>query len=190
MGINLSDFIILVGPRGSGKTTLGHALARAIDSPFYDTDRMVEEMTGESISQIWERGGEELFRDKESLVLQSMRGFSKGVVSTGGGIVLKSENRKLLSGLGPVFYLHVHVANLIGRLSSSFDKRPRLLKDLSLPEEVQRIVSERDPLYRSIATRVIEIESNSIAGTVEDIVSALKSLEPPIGEFPGDTKGK
>lgn len=183
MGVVLSGFIVLVGPRGSGKTTLGHALARAIDSPFYDTDRMVEEKAGEPVAKIWEREGEGLFREMESHVLASLGDHAKGVVSTGGGIVLSPENRKLLAGMGPVFYLHVPVAALISRLSSSFERRPRLMKDVPLAEEVQRVVRERDPLYRSVATRVIEIESSSIASTVDEILSVLQSLEPPIGNF-------
>jgi shikimate kinase len=145
---------------------------------------MVEERAGESVAQLWDRGGEELFREKESLVLASLNGFAKGVVSTGGGIVLKPENRKVLSSLGPVFYLHVPVAQLMLRLSSSFDKRPRLMKDLPLVDEVRRVVAERDPLYRSVATRVIEIESSSIAVTVDEIIATLQSMVPPVGEQP------
>jgi len=190
VGIVLSGFIVLVGPRGSGKTTLGHALARAIDSPFYDTDRMVEERAGEPVAQLWERGGEGLFREMESRVLVSLGDRAKGVVSTGGGIVLSQENRKILAEMGPVFYLHVPVASLIARLSSSFDRRPRLMKDVPLAEEIQRVVTERDPLYRSVATRTIEIESNSISATVDEILSALQSLESPIGKFFPEERGK
>lgn len=184
MGAELTKFILLVGPRGSGKTTLGHALARAIDSPFYDTDRMVEESVGEPVAQIWEKGGESLFREKESLVLGSLPGLSKGVVSTGGGIVLSPGNREILTRLGPVFYLHVPVPQLVLRLSSSFDRRPRLKKELSLAEEVRLVVEERDPLYRSIATLIFEIDSGSISHVVEEMMSGMRSIDPPIGVIP------
>lgn len=128
----LDRFIILVGPRGSGKTTLGHALARSIDAPVYDTDRMVEERTGEPVARLWDREGEGAFRGWESRVLQTLRELPPGVVSTGGGIVLSADNRRLLAELGPVFYLHVPVEQLVSRLSNAYEKRPRLRAEIPL----------------------------------------------------------
>ncbi len=182
MTARLAQFVILVGPRGSGKTTLGHALARSIDSPVYDTDRMVEEVAGESISRLWERGGERRFRDMESRVLQSLEALPRGVVSTGGGIVLDPGNCKILRELGPVFYLHVPVEHLVSRLSSAFEKRPRLKEGLSLSEEVRQVTEERDPIYRSVANHVVETASNSIQGTVEEILRTLRGSEAMVEE--------
>ncbi len=171
----LSRFIILVGPRGSGKTTLGHALARSIDVPVYATDRMVEERTGEPVSRLWEREGEGVFREWESRVLQTLGEFPPGVVSTGGGIVLSADNRQLLSGLGPVFYLHVPVEQLVTRLSNAYEKRPRLRGEMPLSEEIRQVTLERDPLYREVATHVVETGGHSIAGTVEEILRLLRT---------------
>ena len=92
----LSRFLLLVGPRGSGKTTLGHALARVLDVPVYDTDRMVEESAGEPLARLWEREGETAFRRFESRALDCLSRLPPGVVSTGGGIVLSAENRASL----------------------------------------------------------------------------------------------
>ncbi len=175
MIVPMSRFIILVGPRGSGKTTLGHALARSIDAPVYDTDRMVEERTGEPVSRLWEREGEGAFRERESQALQTLRELPPGVVSTGGGIVLSPDNRRLLSELGPVFYLHVPVEQLVTRLSNAYEKRPRLRAGIPLSEEIRQVTLERDPLYRAVATHVVETGGHSIAGTVEEILKLLRT---------------
>ena len=178
MTVPLSRFIILVGPRGSGKTTLGHALARAIDSPVYDTDRMVEERAGASVARLWEREGEEGFRAWESRVLEGLRNLPPGVVSTGGGIILDPANRKVLVELGPVFYLRVPIEQLVARLSHAYEKRPRLKAQVPLAEEIRQVSRERDPLYRLVATHVVETAGSSIAGTVEEILRRLRTPAP------------
>jgi len=175
----LDRFIILVGPRGSGKTTLGHALARSIDAPVYDTDRMVEERTGEPVARLWDREGEGAFRGWESRVLQTLRELPPGVVSTGGGIVLSADNRRLLAELGPVFYLHVPVEQLVSRLSNAYEKRPRLRAEIPLSEEIRQVTRERDPLYRAVATHVVETAGHSISGTVEEILKLLRTPASP-----------
>ena len=175
----LDRFIILVGPRGSGKTTLGHALARSIDAPVYDTDRMVEERTGEPVARLWDREGEGAFRGWESRLLQTLRELPPGVVSTGGGIVLSADNRRLLAELGPVFYLHVPVEQLVSRLSNAYEKRPRLRAEIPLSEEIRQVTRERDPLYRAVATHVVETAGHSISGTVEEILKLLRTPASP-----------
>jgi len=179
----LSRFLVLVGPRGSGKTTLGHALARVLDVPVYDTDRMVEESAGEPLSRLWEREGEEAFRIFESGALEALSRLPPGVVSTGGGIVLRPENRAALRRLGFVLYLHVPEEQLVARLVASSDRRPRLRDGIPLADEIRQVSAERDPLYREVADHTLPSGGLSIGLTVEEILSVLRRVSPPIGEI-------
>lgn len=168
-----ASHILLVGPRGSGKTTIGHSLARVRDLPFYDTDRMVEEVIREPISSFWAREGALPFRNLESGALQKLVGMKSGVVSTGGGIVLSSANRELISKMGWVLYLSVSVDVLESRLSHWGNSRPRLNPELPLSEEIALTVRERDPLYREIADYIIETVGMSVPQVVFQISRIL-----------------
>jgi len=165
--------ILLVGPRGSGKTTIGHSFARVRDLPFYDTDRMVEEVIREPIASFWAREGEILFRRIEAGVLQKLVGMKAGVVSTGGGIVLSSVNRELISKMGRVLYLSVSVEVLESRLSHWGNSRPRLNPQLPLSEEIALTVRERDPFYREIADYIVETGGMSVSQVVIQISRLL-----------------
>lgn len=168
-----ASHILLVGSRGSGKTTIGHSLARVRDLPFYDTDRMVEEVIREPISSFWAREGEIPFRSLESGVLHKLVSMRSGVVSTGGGIVLSSENRALISKMGWVLYLSVSVDVLENRLSHWGNSRPRLNPQLQLSEEIALSVRERDPLYREIADYIVETGGMSVPQVVAQISRLL-----------------
>jgi shikimate kinase len=165
--------VLLVGPRGSGKTTIGHSLARVRDLPFYDTDRMVEEMIREPISSFWAREGEVPFRSLESDALRKLVGMKSGVVSTGGGIVLSADNRKLIVKMGRVLYLSVTLDVLESRLSHWGNSRPRLNAQLQLSEEIALTVRERDPFYREIADYIVETAGMSVSQVVVQISRLL-----------------
>ena len=180
----MARFVVFVGPRGSGKTTLGHALGRVLDAPVYDTDRMVEDLAGEPLSRLWEREGEEAFREVESRALEALLTLSPGVVSTGGGIVIRPENRKNLRRLGYVIYLHVPEEQLLSRLSGGSERRPRLRQGVSLEEEVRQVIRERDPLYREVSDHVLSVGGASIAITLEEILSVLRPHASTLGQIP------
>ena len=118
--------IYLTGMMGSGKSELGSAAALILGLPFYSTDDMAEQMAGMTISEIFERHGEEYFRDIESEILLKVSRMPAGIVSTGGGIVLKEQNRKLMGATGKVLWLHRDIAETAATLDPS--GRP-LLKD-------------------------------------------------------------
>ncbi len=177
-------FLVLVGPRGSGKTTLGHALGRVLDAPVYDTDRMVEDLAGESLSRLWEREGEEAFREMESRALEALLTLAPGVVSTGGGIVIRPKNREILRRMGYVLYLHVPEEQLVSRLSGASERRPRLREGVPLDEEIRQVVLERDPLYREVADHILSAGGASIAMTVEEILSILRPIASTLGTIP------
>ncbi len=166
--------IILVGPRGAGKTTIGHALARTLDLPFYDTDRLVEELIGEPIAHLWKREGESSFRQKESEVVAGLSKFQKGVVATGGGVVLDSANRQFLRDAGVVFYISLKPESLISRLQNSWGVRPRLMENVTLEEEVRQVQMVREPFYRETADYVVDADGHGITQVVQMI---LKHLE-------------
>lgn len=165
--------ILLVGARGAGKTTIGHALARTLDLPFYDTDRLVEERLGESIPVFWAREGEPAFREVESDIVKTLAGLPKGVISTGGGIVLRQENRSFLPSVGIIFYIRLRPETLIPRLQNSWGSRPRLIKEVPLEEEVKEVFIQRDPLYQEVAHHVIDADGHGIIQVVQMIQRSL-----------------
>ena len=143
-----SDRLFFIGMRGSGKTTLGRAVAERLALPFADTDDLVEERAGKTIAEIVTGQGWEVFRNLESEVLEELCASPSMVVATGGGIVLREQNRDVLSRCGTVFYLEVDPATLLERIQTDADasRRPALT-DLPQAEEVERVLRERAALY-------------------------------------------
>ncbi|MHB1286145.1 MAG: shikimate kinase [Leptospirales bacterium] len=165
--------IILVGARGAGKTTIGHALARTLDLPFYDTDRLVEELIGEPIAHLWKREGESSFRKKESEVVAGLSKFQKGVVATGGGVVLDPVNRNFLRDAGVVFYISLKPESLVLRLQNSWGVRPRLMENVTLEEEVRQVQRIREPFYRETADFIVDANGQGISQVVQMILKQL-----------------
>ena len=141
------DTLILIGPMGSGKTTLGKKLAKELEVPFADTDKLVAKEHG-SIVDIFAKYGEAHFRTLETSALIKALA-NGGVIATGGGIVLSEENRRLLSGYRTVF-LDTASEHVLGKINLS--KRP-LLKDN--PERWDAIYLERKALYEQCATATV-----------------------------------
>ena len=147
--------IVLVGPMGAGKTTVGQLLSKKLRLPFKDTDAEIEARTGADIPWIFDVEGEAGFRDRETQVLKDLLSDAVGVIATGGGIVMREENRALLKSVD-VIYLK---ASLDEQLRRTANDRKRPLLQADDPKAVlQRLMSLRDPLYREVATRVIETD--------------------------------
>ena len=119
--------IFIVGPMGSGKSTVGKIISDELFMNFFDTDEEIETRTGASIDWIFDLEGEEGFRKWESAILAEMVEKNSIVLSTGGGIILSEENRELLSSRGTVFYLATPIYVQIERTAK--DKDRPLLKD-------------------------------------------------------------
>jgi shikimate kinase len=117
--------VILVGPMGAGKSTIGRALADELGVVFHDSDDLVEERSGASISWIFDVEGEEGFRERETAVIRDLANARGMVLATGGGAVLREENRRILSGLGTVVYLETTVKQQLARTRRD-RKRPLL----------------------------------------------------------------
>jgi shikimate kinase len=151
--------IFLVGPMGAGKSTIGRLLARALKLGFADSDTEIEERTGADIPWIFDVEGEEGFRDREEQVIAEMTLLDHTVLATGGGVVMRESNRRLLAERGFVVYLH---ATLEEQLRRTRGDRNRPLLNRDDPEVVLRQLYEiRDPLYRGIADHVIDTDSSS-----------------------------
>lgn len=153
--------IFLIGPRASGKTSLGQALARALRRPFVDTDAALQERLGCSIADYVAAMGWDAFREEEHRTLldviaatgpDSPDSEPGAVVATGGGIVLLKKNRELLRENGRCFYLDVPVDELVRRLSRDPNAAQRpSLTGRDIRDEVAEVVRARDPLYREAA---------------------------------------
>ncbi|MDQ6619626.1 MAG: shikimate kinase [Pseudomonadota bacterium] len=167
--------LILVGLPGSGKTTLGRQLARRFGKPFHDADLELEARLGVSIPTIFEIEGEVAFRDREAAVIGELSQRSGIVLATGGGAVLRADNREHLAASGSVLYLHASPQSLWRRVRHN---RHRPLLNTGDPlSRLAELYAERDPLYRSIADWVIESDREHVsrfaAGLEQDLRNVL-----------------
>ncbi len=173
----VSGNIFLVGPMGAGKSTIGRQLAKALKRPFYDSDKEIEKRTGVTISWIFEMEGEEGFRLREQQMIAELCDKQDIVLATGGGAVLKEENRKVLRAKGNVVYLCSSVEQLYRRTSK--DKSRPLLQTDNPKQQIASLLAKRDPLYKSVADVVVRTAKQSIHKTVSNVIKKLESLEQP-----------
>lgn len=151
--------VILVGPMGVGKTTVGRALARQTGMTFVDCDQELEKRTGVSIPTIFDIEGEEGFRRREREMLGEIADGRDLVIATGGGVVVDPENRRVLRGAGLVVYLTAPVGRLLRRIR---DNRSRPLLQREDPAKVlTELMETREPLYREVADLTIKVNTRS-----------------------------
>ncbi len=163
--------IFLVGPMGAGKTTIGKYLAQHLRLRFADTDTEIEERTGADIPWIFDVEGEEGFRDREQQVVEEMTEWDGVVLATGGGVVLRPENRRALAARGYVIYLYATVEEQVRR--TRHDRRRPLLQGGDPEQVLRKLMAERDPLYREIADHVIETNASSPRTVAQRLVREL-----------------
>jgi shikimate kinase len=164
--------ISLVGLPGSGKSTVGRQLARRLAIPFVDSDHVIEARLGCSIREYFEREGEERFRDLESQVLDELTLATEGVLSTGGGAVLRPANRALLHERCRVIYLRSSPEEVFRRVKH--DRSRPLLQVADPMARLRDLYNLRDPLYRETAHFVIETGRPSVATLVNMIQMQLE----------------
>ena len=164
--------IILVGLPGSGKSTVGRQLARRLGLPFHDSDHVIEQRLGCSIRDYFEREGESAFRDQEEAVLAELVGAGAGVLSTGGGAVLRLANRQLLHEAGHVVYLRSSPEEVFRRVRHD-GSRP-LLQVADPMARLRQLYAERDPLYRETAHFVVETGRPSVPTLVNMVLMQLE----------------
>ena len=164
--------IFIVGPMGSGKSTVGKIISNELFLDFFDTDDEIEKRTGASIDWIFDLEGEEGFRKRESEILSEMAQKNSIVLSTGGGIILDSSNRELLSSRGTVFYLSTPISIQVERTAN--DKDRPLLKNGNPSEILSKLHEERKGLYESVSDHVVETDNKSSQEVASQIVKLVK----------------
>jgi len=163
----------LVGLPGSGKSTVGRHLARRLKLPFTDSDQVIEARLGYSVRQYFEQEGEARFRDLEVAVIDELtRDPRRGVLSTGGGSVLRQENRHHLRDRGRVVYLKSSPDELFRRLRH--DRLRPLLQVADPLARLRDLYTIRDPLYRETAHFTVETGRPSVAMLVNMIVMQIE----------------
>ncbi|HET6663924.1 MAG TPA: shikimate kinase [Acidimicrobiales bacterium] len=149
--------VVLVGPMGVGKTTVGRRLARELQRPFADADEQLELRTGRTIPAIFRDDGEEAFRRLESEVLADLLGCAHPVVlAAGGGVVMRTENRALLGRRAFVVWLRASAGFLAARADPTH--RPLLTGEPDPAAALERLVTTRAPLYEEVADATVDVE--------------------------------
>ncbi|CAM3539331.1 shikimate kinase [Parendozoicomonas haliclonae] len=166
-----SRTIYLIGPMGAGKSTIGRMLSRELNLPFLDTDQEVEDRCGADIPWIFDREGEDGFRQRETFVLESLQGAPAQVVATGGGIVMREKNRRLMIASGFVVFLQASVATQMQRTAK--DKRRPLLQRPDREQVLADLYELREPLYREAADLVVCTDRGSPRQVIKEITEAV-----------------
>jgi shikimate kinase len=171
--------IFLVGPMGAGKTTIGRQLATTLHKVFKDSDHEIVRRTGANIPLIFEIEGEEGFRRRESEVIEALTREEDLVLATGGGAVLRPENREWLASRGTVVYLYGSIEQLLARTSR--DRNRPLLQTSDPRARIEELLATRDPLYRETADMIVYTDDRSVRSVVKEITTRLAELERSAG---------
>lgn len=167
----MSPRAVLVGLPGTGKTTAGRLLAQRLGVPFTDSDELVEARAGRSVREIFDRDGERAFRAAEAEAIAAALHAFDGVLALGGGAILATATRTALAASGaPVVLLRADVPVLLQRLGPARE-RPLLAADP--PGRLAALAAQREPLYRSVATLVVDAGKGSAAEVAAAIENAL-----------------
>jgi len=165
--------VYLIGPMGSGKTSIGQRVARMLDLTFLDCDHELEKQTGASVALIFDVEGEDGFRRRETQMLKKLTARKQVLVATGGGTVLSPENRNLLRKSGLVVYLQTPVSQQLKRLRR--DKMRPLLQSGDRREKLTRLAGERNPLYEELADIVFPAQTRDLDTSARALYESIRS---------------
>jgi len=157
---------------GAGKTTVGRLLAQKLSLTFIDSDHEIENHTGVDIPLIFEKEGEEGFRKREMDIIDELTQQRNIVLATGGGAVIKEENRHHLINRGLVIYLQADIKHLIRRTRK--DRNRPLLQGPNPEKKLREIMAQREPLYRQTADYVIDTGKYSVQAIINQIMEYQK----------------
>ncbi len=163
--------VVLVGPMGAGKSTIGRQLAKSLKMRFVDSDHEIEHRTGVDIPLIFELEGEEGFRKRESLMIEELTSKADLVLATGGGAVLDPRSRELMRLNGVVVYLSASIDHLLKRTGKD-SKRP-LLKTEDPRGRMRELLMLRELLYREVADFTVDTGGRSVKTVINEIVEQI-----------------
>jgi shikimate kinase len=163
--------IFLVGLMGAGKTSVGRLLAKRFNKRFLDCDLEIERRTGVKVALIFEIEGEAGFRTRESAMLRELTGLDDVVLATGGGAVLREENRQMLKQNGTVIYLRASLDDLWHR--TRHDRNRPLLQTADPRTKLEELFRLRDPLYQEVATLIVETGNQSLRALAQKLEQRL-----------------
>jgi shikimate kinase len=174
--MSLPKRVVFIGPMGAGKSTIGRMLAKEIGYRFLDSDRIIEDRCGANIPWIFDVEGEDGFRLRETAMLQELSHEFQTVLATGGGAVMRPENREALKNDAVVVYLKTSLDQQIERTRKD---RNRPLLQADNPEEIlRRLFSIRDPLYTELADIIMHTDRKSPRLVVRQIVNRINPRTP------------
>ncbi|CAD7848171.1 MAG: Shikimate kinase I (EC 2.7.1.71) [Olavius algarvensis Gamma 3 endosymbiont] len=163
--------IILIGPMGSGKSTIGNIIANRLHREFKDSDHFIEKRTGVDIARIFDIEGEHGFRERESDALNELLSQNNRVIATGGGSVLRPQNQQLLKQKGFIIFLDTSVAQQLRRLAR--DKKRPLLQTENPRERLEAMFVERHPIYLDLADLAVKTDKRVARRLAADIINQL-----------------
>lgn len=164
--------IILIGMRGSGKTTIGKLLSEKLNKTFYDLDTLLALKENMPISKIVEKQGWDYFRDQESEIVEKIFQETNAVISTGGGVILRQKNIAALGKNGTFIFLKASVSEITKRINKG-KNRPSLTGKKSFIEELEDIWNERKQLYNQTANIIIETDNKTFDEITHEIMQQL-----------------
>lgn len=165
--------IFLIGLMGAGKTTIGRQLANELSLEFFDSDHEIEKRTGVTITHIFDIEGEAGFRKRETAMLDELTNKKGIVLATGGGAILKPENRQFLMSRGTTIYLYANIDTLLERTSK--DRNRPLLQTENPQAKLEELLAVRDPLYRETADIIIDTGKDSVRLALKEIMDKIQA---------------
>jgi shikimate kinase len=169
-----SGNLILVGMMGSGKTTMGRALARHLGKSFVDSDEEIIKRTGVTVPHIFDIEGESGFRLRETAIIQELVGRENTVLATGGGAVLTGQNRTMLQQNGIVIYIKASVHDLWQR--TKHDRNRPLLQTGDPHAKLNELFQKRDPLYQQVSDIVVQSGRQSVHALMQQLAGKIEEF--------------
>lgn len=167
--------IVLIGYRGTGKSTVAKILGRRLERKVLSTDAEIVKEAGQTIPQIVEQNGWDHFRELETQMCRKLQDQHDLIIDTGGGLILREENVKLLKGNGTIFWLTAEIPTIVKRISGD-TQRPSLSGTKSFVEEIEDILKERTPKYQAASDHIIATDQTTPQAIADSILSLNSNI--------------